>query len=327
MRGSSAALANPSESTKFWRDALAWRGSITPLLLPRIALFGAYAVAVVFAHGILDWTGVDPVHLGYTGGLLAVLLVFRTNASYDRWWEARRLWGGIVNQSRNATIKALELGPRDAAWDREFVLTVACFCHAARQGLRGQRDPAVFERILGDADEAARIVSARHMPTAIVRRAARLVQTARRRDTLDGFVLMSLDRELALLIDHVGACERILRTPMPRVHAIKLRRFIFLYLLGLPLALAGASTWVAPVATMLVAYPLLAIDQIGYELENPFDELRQSHLPLDVICQTIEQDLLAALAAREPASSSPAPAPSSVEIDDDVLVHAPALDA
>ena len=102
------AVANPVESTSFWRDALAWRGAITPKLLPRIGLFAAYAGAVAFAHATLAWEGPDPIHLGYTGGLLAVLLVLRTNAAYDRWWEARKMWGGIVNQSRNLAVKALE---------------------------------------------------------------------------------------------------------------------------------------------------------------------------------------------------------------------------
>jgi putative membrane protein len=104
---------------------------------------------------------------------------------------------------------------------------------------------------------------------------------------------MEIDRERAALIDHVGACERILRTPAPRAHSIKLRRFILLYLIAVPLALASTSPTLMISATALVSYPLLAIDQIAYELENPFAVTRESHLPLDLICETIEKDLLA----------------------------------
>ncbi|MCX4246509.1 bestrophin family protein [Paraliomyxa miuraensis] len=295
---STHAQPNPVEGATFWRDALAWRGAITPRLLPRIALFGVYALLIAYVHGAAEWQGVDPIHLGYTGGLLAVLLVFRTNATYDRWWEARKLWGGIVNQSRNLAVKGLEHGPQDPRWAEAFVRTAAAFCHASRMSLRGERAIEALERVLADRELAERIVGARHMPTAVARRLTRLLRQARADASIDGFTLLAVDRELAMLIDHIGGCERILRTPTPRVHSIKLRRFILLYLLGLPLALASSSPWVSPVATMLVAYPLLAIDQIGHELENPFSQRRASHLPLDAICETIEIDLLALLADR-----------------------------
>jgi len=289
------AVANPVESTSFWRDALAWRGAITPKLLPRIGLFAAYAGAVAFAHATLAWEGPDPIHLGYTGGLLAVLLVLRTNAAYDRWWEARKMWGGIVNQSRNLAVKALEYGADDA-WCETFVRWSACFCHATRMSLRGERNTEALVRVLGDEDAAKRVVAARHMPTFVAAELARLVQSARAEGSLDGFVFMELDRERASLIDHVGACERILKTPAPRAHSIKLRRFILLYLIAVPLALASTTPALMVSATALVSYPLLAIDQIAYELENPFAVTRESHLPLDLICDTIEKDLMALLA-------------------------------
>lgn len=290
--------SNPAEGFSFWRDALAWRGSITPRLAPRIAMFGIYAAAVAFAHRFVNWQGVDAAYLGYTAGALAVLLVLRTNTGYERWWEARKLWGGIVNQSRNLAIKAMAYGPDDAKWKDNVVRWAAAFCHAARQGLRAERRIEDFERVLQSAESAKFLIEAHHLGTAVASRLALLLDQARREFKMDGFSFIELDRERAELIDHLGGCERILRTPLPRVHSIKLRRFILFYLLSLPLALGSPSFWVAPVATMLIAYPLLAIDQIGYELENPFSAMRASHLPLDVICQTIEGDLMALLSKR-----------------------------
>ncbi len=286
------AHANPVESTVFWRDAIAWRGSITAKILLRIGLFTAYSGLIAYASETFGWEGVDPVHLGYTGGLLAVLLVLRTNASYDRWWEARKLWGGIVNQSRNLAVKAMAYGPDDD-WKTSFVRWTACFCHATRMSLRGQRDTEALVRVLGSTSKAQRVIDARHMPTCVATEVAHLLATVRASGTMDGFVFMEVDRERAALIDHVGACERILRTPTPRVHSIKLRRFILMYLLAVPLALASSSLVITVIATALISYPLLAIDQIAYELENPFSTLRESHLPLDLICDTIEKDLAA----------------------------------
>lgn len=293
--------SNPLEGTPFWSDVTAWGASITPRLWPRIAVFGLYGLGVAMVHRVVRWQGIDPIHLGFTGALLAVLLVLRTNTSYDRWWEARKLWGGIVNQSRNLAIQCLVHGPDDAGWRQALVRGTAAFCHAARSSLRDERDRAAIERVLADQPRGARIATAHHVPSAVARHLARLLGRARADGELDGFAFLAATRELTLLVDHVGGCERILRTPLPRVHAIKLRRFILIYLLGLPLALATGSMWILPLATMLVAYPLLAIDQIAHELQNPFSQTSASHLPLDTICHAIEQDLLALLAdATEP---------------------------
>lgn len=286
---------NPTESRTFWQDALAWRGSVTAKVLPRITLFGAYALLIALVHQRYDWQGAEPVHLGYTGGFLALLLMLRASTGYDRWWEARKLWGGIVNQSRNLSLNALAYGPSDRVWREQFVRWSAVFCHAARQTLTGERDPAPFVRVLDDSGVVRELLMARHMPSHVASHLARLLRQAREQSGLDGFALLVIDRERAELIDHVGGCERIFRTALPRVHSIKLRRFILFYLLGLPLALEISQWWMLPLVTMLVAYLLLAIDQIGHELENPFDTDRASHLPLQAICCTIEEDLIALL--------------------------------
>lgn len=294
---SARAQPNPAVGLSFWRDTIAWRGSITPKLLVRVGLFALYGALVAYVHRILPWAGVDPLHLTYTGGLLAVLLVLRTNAGHERWWDARKLWGGIVNQSRNLALKALAYGPDDPRWRELLVRWTAAFPHAARQSLRGARVREDFERVLVDPESSTVVVGSHHMPSMVAWKLAELLSEARVQGKLDGFAFMELDRERASLIDHVGGCERILRTPLPRVHTIKLRRFIVLYLLAVPLALASSHLWLTALATMLVAYPIFAIEQIGYELEDPFSQKRASHLPLDAICETIERDLLALLEA------------------------------
>ena len=109
---------------------------------------------------------------------------------------------------------------------------------------------------------------------------------------LDSFSFLQAEEKRALILDCQGACERILKTPMPFVMAVKSRRFIFLFLLPLPFALVNVSVFISPVITGLVAYALFALDQIGVELQNPFSEERLSHLPLNEICQTIEKNIL-----------------------------------
>lgn len=283
---------NPVEGHSFWRDALAWGPAITGQVFPRMALFGLYAAGVALLHRVLRWEGIAISHVQYTAGFLALLLVLRTNAGYERWWEARKLWGGIVNQSRNLVVSGLAYVRDDVPWRDGFVRWSAAFCHVARLSLRGERAAEDLERVLG-ADEAAHVLDAQHMPSYVARRIANLLREARDQGHLDGYAFLQVDRERARLIDHIGGCERILKTPMPRVHSIKLRRFILLYMLGLPFAMGTSVVELAVIATVLVAYPLFAIDRIAQELENPFSPFRQSHLPLDTICRTIEANLMA----------------------------------
>jgi putative membrane protein len=99
-------------------------------------------------------------------------------------------------------------------------------------------------------------------------------------------------------VDHLGGCERILRTPLATVFSITARRFLFLYLLSLPFALLNKlrADWLTPVMTAAVAYALLALDQIGIELQQPFSPRSLSHPPLDDICRNLQRNLLALLA-------------------------------
>ena len=232
------------------------------------------------------------------GAVLGLLLVLRTNAGYDRWWEARKLWGGIVNQSRNLATHGLAYGPADADWRRRFVAWTAAFGHAARGSLRGEPDCPEVAALLG-ADEARRVAAADHAPGYVALRLAGLLREATDAHGMDRVAFLQADRERALLIDHVGACERILKTPLPLAYSIKIRRFLVLFLVTLPFGLLDEvpSHWLIPVITVLVAYPVVGLDQIGIELQNPFSKAKLNHLPLDDITATIERNVKGLLAA------------------------------
>ncbi len=148
--------------------------------------------------------------------MLGLLLVLRTNAGYDRWWEGRKLWGAIVNQSRDLAVTALAYGPDDRAWRSEVVRWTASFGHVARRSLRGERTMPEVAALLGD-DQAARIAAAPHMPGVVLLAIAALLRQARDRDDdpLDGFAFLEIDRARSGLMDHLGGCERILSTPCP----------------------------------------------------------------------------------------------------------------
>ena len=286
-----------SDRNGFWRDAIALHGSVTPRVFADVAIFGLIATVICGIAWGLEQAFRVPLSLEVApyeiaGAALGLLLILRTNAGYDRWWEARKLWGGIVNQSRNLAVDAIAYGPADLQWRRSMVTWTAVFPHIARCSLRGQPPPAEVVALLGQ-EQADAIAAASHMPSYTALQLARLLRMARESDGLDSFAFLQLDKERARLIDHIGGCERILRTPLPLVYAIKIRRFITLFLLSLPFALLHRmeSSWLIPLVTMLVAYPLISLDQIGVELQNPFAEANLSHLPLGQICATIEANI------------------------------------
>jgi ion channel-forming bestrophin family protein len=208
--------------------------------------------------------------------------------------------GGIVNLSRNVVISALSYGPADPGWRERFVNWVAVFPHVARCNLRGEQPSPETAALIGQ-DDSAQIAASSHMPSFVALQLADLLREACDTFQMDRFAFMQVDRERAALIDHIGACERILKTPLPLVYAIKIRRFLALFLLTLPFALLHRinGDWLVPFITMMVAYPLMSLDQIGIELQNPFSKANLSHLPIGDISATIEKNLLGLLQAKQ----------------------------
>jgi putative membrane protein len=305
----------------FWREALAIHGSTIPYVLPYVLAFGLVAAVVDGLSWAIERTfqvqiAIEVAPYEVAGAVLGLLLVVRTNAGYDRWWEARKLWGGIVNQSRNLVISVLSYGPADATWRDRFVRWAAAFPHVARCSLRGEPPPPEVAALIGP-DDADRVAKAEHMPSLVAMTLADLLRAACDQFQMDRFGFLQVDRERALLIDHVGGCERIVKTPLPLVYAIEVRRFIALFLLTLPFALLHKieNLWLVPLITMLVAYPLISLDQIGAELQNPFARCNISHLPLDDIAATIERNLKGLLSAKQGTAGSAKPEPDRQVIE------------
>lgn len=281
----------------FWHEAFAWQGSVTPLVIPYVLTFGLISTAVCVASWLVErqfqvTIGLEVAPFEFAGAALGLLLILRTNAGYDRWWEARKLWGGIVNQSRNVVISALAYGPSDPKWRESFVKWVAVYPHIARCSLRGEQPPLEVAVLVGE-ENSRHIASVVHMPSFVALKLAELLRDACDSYQMDRFAFMQVDRERAALIDHIGACERILKTPLPMAYSIKIRRFIAIFLLTLPFALLHRMNgeWMVPFITMMVAYPLMSLDQIGIELQNPFAKSNLNHLPLGDISTNIERNV------------------------------------
>lgn len=292
------------EPRQFWRDVFAIEQSESPSVMARVAEFGLLAALVcLIDHSIPQELGIDVAPYEVAGAALGLLLVLRTNSGYERWWEARRLWGGIVNQCRNLAIAALAYGPADPQWRAQVIGWTAALAHVCRRSLRGERDLPEVAALLGES-VTHRVAVAEHMPSFASARLAELLRQARDEMGMDPFAFLQVDRERATLLDHLGGCERILATPLTRIYAIHIRRFIFLYLATLPFAILNKIGWLTPLATVLVAYAILSLDQIGVELQNPFHKKNMGHLPLDELTLKLETNLRALLVA-EPTAPAP----------------------
>ncbi len=287
-----------SEPKGFWSEAFSLLGSAGGRVWPITLSFGAFSVFIylLYIYYFPNLTlEVGPHEVG--GVVLSLLLVVRTNAGYDRWWEARKLWGGIVNQSRNLALLGLAHGPADERWRASLLHRIAAFAWAAKARLRGETQLPELKPLLGES-EASRVQATEHPPAWIALQIDALLRDAcERREGMDRLAFLQAERERTALIDHLGGCERIRSTPLAQAYSVTIRRFILIYLLTLPFALLHKfeAEWMAPVVTIVIAYAVLMLDQLGIELQQPFATRSLNHLPLDDICRTIENNLLALL--------------------------------
>jgi putative membrane protein len=295
------------EAKGFWREAFALQGAASWRVLPALVAVGGFATLIdllyYYAYPNLS-IEVGPHEVG--GVLLSLLLVMRTNAGYDRWWEARKLWGGIVNQSRNLALGALAHGPAQERWRTGFLHWLTAFAWTAKARLRGEKQMPELASLVGEK-EAVRIQSAEHGPLYVALKIEELLrQACEAKDGMDRVAFMQAQRERALLLDHLGGCERIRTTPLASAYSVAIRQFIFVFLITLPFALLHKfeADWLAPLVTILVAYTVLMLDQLGIELQQPFSLSSLAPLPLDNICQAIQTNLLSLLhVARSSAQS------------------------
>lgn len=280
-------LTNQPENIGFFQTALKIQGSASPKVIKVVLFFMFYAFIISVVGHFHPEIALPIGPFEYGGLIMGLILVFRINSGYDRWWEARKIWGSIVNQSRNLVIALCHYTKtEDHAWLKKTCLLVAALPYLIKMHLRGQKDIHEIKPLI-DAVTYQGLVKAKSPPNVLSAWIAQELQTARDFHGLDAFGFLKADEQREQLLNAQGACERILKTPMPLVMAIKSRRFILLFLLVLPFALINVSVYLTPWVMFLVAYALLSLDQISVELQNPFSEDNLSHLPLDLICQSI----------------------------------------
>ena len=272
------------------------RNSMFHAIFGRIALCVGWSVVVLIFHEFLrkrlgiDRSSIPPTVHSLVGFALGLLLVFRTNTSYDRFWEGRRLWGAITNGSRNLARQSSVLLKDDPELMQSTVRWVAAWPFAVMHSLRGGSGLGPAADRLPPAEVEAALASG-HVPLDVARRITELLARARDKGLVSDILFAHLDQNVQQLIDSLGGCERIKKTPLPFAYMVHIRRALILYCFTLPFALVESYGPGAIVGTLLVAYIFFGIEEIGVEIENPFDG-DDNDLPLHRFCDTIDRDLL-----------------------------------
>lgn len=264
----------------------------------KVAYFALCAAGVLLLREMgWDWVSLHPAPVTILGGALAIFTGFRTNSAYDRWWEGRRLWGGLVNSSRMLSSQLLAYVD-DAALARRLVLRHVGYVHLLRCVLREQ-DGFADERVKRHLGEELETLRGERTPChALLDRTLRELVAEAKGGRLEELRLASLDRTLAAILDVQGGAERIKRTPFPRAYGFTAERIITLYALLLPLALAqDLWVWVIPI-NVIVCTSFLLISEIGRVLEDPFT-MFWNGLPLTALSHGIENDLRHRLGERD----------------------------
>lgn len=268
-------------------------GSLVREIMGRVVVCVIWAIVVVLLYeygpDFVDRFVIAEAAPTLIGPALALLLVFRTNSSYDRFWEGRKQWGSIVNETRNLARQAESWFAADRELAGRFIRWTIGFAFATMFRLRGTNDIGEARQGLPDA-EVTEAIQSGHVPLAVARKLTVLMTEAHRQGLIDAMQLRSLDQNVQLLVDYCGACERIRSTPAPFGYVVHLRRALIIYCLSLPLALGHKYGWETVILTLIVSYIMFGIEEIGVEIENPFD-LTINDLPLESICSTIGRDL------------------------------------
>jgi len=291
-------LSNPlwpsvAEHPPWFKTLFQWRGSVIPSVLPRTLLCAGFGAVISGLYTI----GM-PVDLSTLSSLvpsivLGLLLVFRTNTAYERFWEGRKQWGALVNTSRNLArqmwVAIQETEDRDRADKICHLRLLVAFALATKLHLRQEPLDDEFASAVTE-HQLAKLQTMNHPPLEVAFWIADYLQTRFTEGKINAYQLSAMLAQVDALVNVLGSCERILKTPIPLAYAIHLRQLLMLYCLALPFQMVAALNGWTALVVGLISFAVFGIEEIGIEIENPFGH-DPNDLPLDDICRTMRRNI------------------------------------
>jgi len=255
-----------------------------------------------------------PVGLGtppfaLVGIALAVFLGFRNSASYERWWEGRKLWGSLLIHGRSIARQALTL-PRGVKTEdtREFIAGIGALGHALRHEMR-RTDPLPDLATRLPSTLYQHVAQAQYRSSRILRWLGEWVSMRAREGALDGYGVLAFEQNLNELSGVIGGCERLASTPLPFSYSVMIHRTIYLFCVMLPFGLVDGAGLLTPLFALLVAYAFMSLEAIAAQIEDPFG-LEENDLALTALCESLENalhDIAADPAFTRPPKALPEP--------------------
>ncbi len=273
------------------RMLFVWRGSILKQVLPQLGVILGYSVALTVAFRHYEWhSGLNPLPFSLLGLAVAIFLGFRNNASYERFWEARKLWGALVIESRTAARLLLTIPEATAVERQPWIGLLIAFAHLLREQLRGLDSTGTLTRWVPNAEQQVRLARAQFKPAVALLLLSEEMQALRQQGRLDSMQVATLEPTLSAHSHILGACERIANTPIPFTYSVIIHRVIYLFVFLLPFGLIDAVGWWTPLLVVFNAYMFFTLEALSHEIEEPFGTM-PNDLALDALSSTIETSL------------------------------------
>ena len=282
------------------------RGSVLPDIAPQLLATTVFAIVITLLHGrVFQWKiPLNFVPFSLIGLTLAIFLGFRNSTSYARYWEARTLWGTLLNETRSLVRQALTLADEPARAS-ELAQRLIAFVHALRHQLRGTDSTADLARLLSPL-ECERLSTVQFKPAVLLLMAGEWLRDQRQAGRLAPALLQAMELPLGRLSEALGGCERITGTPIPFTYAVIIHRTIYLYCVLLPFGLIDSIGPMTPVIVAFISYTFFALEALAAEIEEPFG-IAANDLALDAMSHMIEATLREMM-GEEPKSALPVPA-------------------
>lgn len=250
-----------------------------------ILLYGVYVAGLTFLY-IKYPSNIFEIPTSFhtvLGIVIGLLLVFRTNTAYDRWWEGRKQLGLLVNTTRHFSMKAISY-----ELNEDIIGLIKCYPFTLKEHLRKGNYEANYKIIPEKYLEA--YIAAEHKPNFLLLEMSRIVAAAYKNNSISGEQLIVLENEIEKLSNIHGACERIRNTPIPFGYTIHLKRILLIYLFTLPFAFIKHMDWWCTPLMMMVFFTMIGIELIGEEIEDPFGT-DINDLPVDELQTKIEGNI------------------------------------
>lgn len=220
------------------------------------------------------------------GFVISFLLVFRTNTAYERWWEGRKLWGSLVNNSRNLAMKIAAYVPPESRHRTYFRKIIPLYAKALKNHLRSEETRLELFDDLSDTVRT-KIDVTKHVPNQIAASMFRHIQEMQKEGSLDSYQMLAINAELQSFTDICGACERIKNTPIPYSYSVFIKKFILIYVATLPWGFVFSLGYFVVPIVGFIFYVLASLELIAEEIEEPFGA-DENDLPLSRMAHGIE---------------------------------------